>query len=350
MKANNQVMANPNGGKKKLSEIYLADGAVQMFKRAIGNENDARRVLTTVLTAVQRNPKLQECDSNSVLTSALDGEVTKNLSLSNGEFAIVPYGKKATMQVMVNGIKKMCIRSKAYKDIDCFEVRDGEFKGFDPRTRRPIIEWNANLEEREQLPIIGYYAFYELGDDYNNFSRCIYWTHDQILRHADRYSKAFKLDTWKQLMAGEIKGWDADKLRAGSPWYGDPYDLGHQKMCMKTVLKQLLSDGFAPKEISVTINADNAMERSGEPVIQEDFIDLSFAEAPEAPSEAREAAESGEQGDGSVVTPPKAKATKPAKKQGVPAVPAAPVIDVEADELLPVPDDADDPFAESFFN
>lgn len=348
MKANNQFMAKQEDRKpQKLSEIYLGKGAIQMFQRALGDEQAARRVLTTVLTVVQNNQKLRECDPASVMNAALDGEVAKNLSLTNGEYAIVPYKTTATMQIMVNGLKKMCIRSKAYRDIDCFDVREGEFKGFDSRTRRPIVEWISDTELREQLPIVGYYAFYELSDEYNNFTKALYWTHDQILRHADRYSKAFSLDTWKQLMAGEITGWDAEKLRRGSPWYGDPMDVGHQKMCRKTVLKQLLGDGLAPKEINLVLNRDNAMEKSGEPILQDmDFFDASSPDAQESPSEAREAPTSGEQGQGNVTTPPEKKSSRKSNQTVKSEEP--PVIEVSEDELIPVEDGGED-FEQSFF-
>ena len=281
----NQIVAAGNAapvaaGEQKLSALYLGDGAVKLVKAALGDEKAARRVLTTVLTVVQKNPKLQECSMQSVLNAALDGEVSKNLSLANGEYAIVPYKGTATMQLMVNGIKKMAIRSRAYVDIDCYDVREGEFKGYDKRTRRPVIDWIDDTEQREELPIVGYYAFYELNEDYNHFFKALYWTHTQILRHADRYSKAFSLETWKQLMAGEIKGWDAERLRNGSSWYGEPDDMAHMKMCKKTVLKQLLNDGFAPKEIELVLRQDDAEEQSGEPVIRPEDIVATFAAAP----------------------------------------------------------------------
>ena len=81
-------------------------------------------------------------------------------------------------------------------------------------------------------------------------------------------------------MAGEITGWDADKLRNGSSWYGEPDDMAHMKMCKKTVLKQLLNDGFAPKEIDLVLRQDDAEEQSGEPIIRPEDIVATFAAAP----------------------------------------------------------------------
>ena len=264
----NQIVPRAEqGGAKKPSDIFLSEGTLTLLQRAFGDEHTARRVATTLLSVYQRTPKLQNCTPASIIAAALEGEGAKNLSLSNGDYAIVPYGDKATFQLMVTGLKRLCLRSLAYADIDAFDVREGEYKGRDPQTRRPIIEWIEDDDEREQLPIVGYYAFYKLNERYNGFTKSIYWTHDKILRHADRYSKAFSLEKYKKLLDGEITGRDADWLRNGTPWYADPNDEGHMKMCKKTVLKQLLGDGFAPKEIADIINEDSAVERTGEPVI-----------------------------------------------------------------------------------
>lgn len=286
-KPSNQIVpaGAPEGG-QKLSTIYLGSGAVDLVKRAIGDEKTARRLLTTLLTAVQNNTKLQECDPKSVINAALDGEVAKNLSLSNGEYYIIPYKQVASMQLSVRGLEKLCLRSRAYADVGAFDVREGEFKGLDSRTRRPIMEWITDLETREELPIIGYYAFYELSEKYNNMFRSVYWTENMILNHANRHSNAFNLDTYKRLLNGEIQGWDAEKLRRGSPWYGDPMDMGHRSMCEKTVMKQLLKSGWAPKEIDELVNQDDALERTGEPIIRPEDIISTF---PPATPETREA-------------------------------------------------------------
>jgi recombination protein RecT len=286
-KPSNQIVpaGAPEGG-QKLSTIYLGNGAVDLVKRAIGDEKTARRMLTTLLTAVQNNTKLQECDPKSVINAALDGEVAKNLSLSNGEYYIIPYKQTASMQLSVRGLEKLCLRSRAYADVGAFDVREGEFKGLDSRTRRPIMEWITDLERREELPIIGYYAFYELSEKYNNMFRSVYWTHNMILNHANRHSNAFNLDTYNRLLSGEIQGWDAEKLRRGSPWYGEPLDMGHRAMCEKTVMKQLLKSGWAPKEINEIVDQDDALERTGEPIIRPEDIISTF---PPATPEAREA-------------------------------------------------------------
>ena len=88
----------------------------------------------------------------------------------------------------------------------------------------------------------------------------------------------------------KLRGTKAKK--GSSPWYAEPDADAHMKMCMKTVLKQLLNDGLAPKSIQEAIVEDDDTE-SGE--------DVSFTEAPvyvydAEPESAQEAAETPESG------------------------------------------------------
>lgn len=286
----NQIAQRPQQGQivndfddrgKKFTTFINGQAIKNLLSQSLGGPQAAAQVTSTLISQVSANPKLQQCQPMTILAAALRGEVGMGLSLVLGDYAIIPYKDQASFQLQVNGLKRLCLNSKAYAKIDCFDVREGEFKGRDRVTREPIIEWIEDDDEREQLPIVGYYAFYKLNDQYNGFTSTIYWTRDKILRHADRYSKAFSMDKYNALMDGKITGWDAEKLRNGSPWYGQPDEEAHMKMCKKTVLKQLLSDGFAPKSTTIQqmIEADNAEERDDAPVIYGDQFDAMAQEA-----------------------------------------------------------------------
>lgn len=286
----NQIAQRPQQGQivndfddrgKKFTTFINGQAIKNLLSQSLGGPQAAAQVTSTLISQVSANPKLQQCQPMTILAAALRGEVGMGLSLVLGDYAIIPYKDQASFQLQVNGLKRLCLNSKAYAKIDCFDVREGEFKGRDRVTREPIIEWIEDDDEREQLPIVGYYAFYKLNEQYNGFTSTIYWTRDKILRHADRYSKAFSMDKYNALMEGKITGWDAEKLRNGSPWYGQPDEEAHMKMCKKTVLKQLLSDGFAPKSTTIQqmIEADNAEERDDAPVIYADQFDAMAQEA-----------------------------------------------------------------------
>ena len=298
---------------KKFTTFINGNAIKNLLSQSLGGPQAAAQVTSTLISQVSSNPKLQQCQPMTILAAALRGEVGMGLSLVLGDYAIIPYKDQASFQLQVNGLKRLCLNSKAYAKIDCFDVREGEFKGRDRVTREPIIEWIEDDDEREQLPIIGYYAFYKLNEQYNGFTSTIYWTRDKILRHADRYSKAFSMDKYNALLEGRITGWDAEKLRNGSPWYGQPDEEAHMKMCKKTVLKQLLSDGFAPKSTTIQqmIDADNAEERDDAPVIYGDQFDAMAQEAALAASREPQGIEAPRGGE---ITPPEQTPVKTASR------------------------------------
>ncbi len=367
----NQIMQRPQNAVSDWDDRgqkftqFINKGAIKnLLSQSLGGPQAAAQVTSTLISQVSQNYKLQECKPMTILAAALRGEVAMGLSLVLGDYAIIPYKDTASFQLQVNGLKRLALNSKAYSKIDVFEVREGEFKGRDPVTREPIIQWIEDDDEREQLPIVGYYAFYKLNDQYNGFTSSLYWTRDKILRHADRYSKAFSLEKYNDLMAGKITGWDAEKLRNGSPWYGQPDEEAHMKMCKKTMIKQLLGDGFAPKSTALTsaIMADNAEESDGEPVIYGDEFDqiareaaLAAAKEPAQPEQLPPAAEI--PAPAQVPAPPVQEAPKrrgrprsdagvsgnmaPPPPQGGRPAGAAPT----GEEPLPFPTDEDDPFA-----
>ena len=369
----NQIVQRPPQGSvqdfddrgKKFTTFINGQAIKNLLTQSLGGPQAAAQVTSTLIAQVSQNEKLQTCQPMTILAAALRGEVGMGLSLVLGDYAIIPYGNQASFQLQVNGLKRLALNSKAYAKIDVFDVREGEFKGRDRMTREPIIEWIEDDDLREQLPIVGYYAFYKLNEQYNGFTSCIYWTYDKILNHARRYSKAVNWEKFDLLREGKIQPKEAEWLRRGSPWYGDPTEESHMKMCKKTMIKQLLGDGFAPKSTTLAnaILADNAEESGGEPVVYADEFDAMAREAAllqarNAPAEVSEIAASpaAPRNDKPVVAPAPAAPAEAPKKRGRPAkgdmasgnfsAPAAPVDGPGEDDPIPfAPYDDEDPFA-----
>ena len=267
--ANAQMQNKPRG----FSSIITMPSNKTMIEKCIGDPARAASFISTLISVVNSNKQLRECRPETIISAALRGEIGMGLSLTLGEYGIVPYGDIATFQLQAKGLQRLAIRSGAYSAIDFFDVREGEYEGRDPRTREPKFNWIEDEDEREKLPIVGYYGFYKLNAEHNGFFRCIYWTHNQILKHADKYSKAFSLKKYNAMISGELSSDEVKKLQSGSPWYAAPDEMAHQKMCIKTIAKQLLGDGLAPKEIIQAIAKDNAQEGSESPVIYGDGFD-----------------------------------------------------------------------------
>lgn len=153
------------------------------------------------------------------------------------------------------GYIQLAMSTGFYDDIDCIEVREGEREGRDARTGKPIINLAKyeTDEERDAHKIIGYYAYYKLN---TGSFRMEYWPMDKLLRHADRYSPAFKLEKYNALINGELDAKEQSKLLNGTPWYD--VNGGQDRMCKKTVLRSLLNSGYAPlsNEVRSYFNED----------------------------------------------------------------------------------------------
>lgn len=224
----------------------IVDNAIRDPKRSAS-------FVSTLISAVNGSEQLRQCNPTSIVSAALRGEAM-SLSLALGQYSIVPYRDTANFQISYKGLAQLATRSGQYENFGVFDVRDGELIGRDMMTRDPIIEWKDD-EERESLKIIGYYGFYKLQ---NGFFKSIYWSHEKILKHADRYSSAFNLDEYRKIMSGEKK-----PTKGVSPWYDLPDSEAHMKMCKKTVLIQLLSDGTAPLSIEMAniFEAEKVMDK-----------------------------------------------------------------------------------------
>ncbi len=254
MKVNNNFLGNLNGEKKKTFSMAVTSPSVQsMIMKSLRNEKAAARLTSTLISAVSASEQLKACDAGTIVASALRGE---GMGLIYGHgYYVVPYGSVASFILSYKGYIQLAMSTGFYEDIDVTDVRDGEIEGRDRRTGKPVVnlaKYDTD-EERAEHKIIGYYGYYKLN---NSSFRFEYWPMDKLLRHADRYSPAFKLEKYNALISGELDAKEQAKLLNGTPWY----DLngGQDKMCKKTVLRSLLNSGYAPlsNEVRSYFNED----------------------------------------------------------------------------------------------
>lgn len=228
-------------------------------------ENAATRFIAAVTAAVSTNPSLNDCDYTSLLSGALLGESFKLAhSPALGQYYLVPFNDKkagvtkAQFILGVKGWKTLALRSNQYRKIFAIPVKQGEFKGLDPLTSEPIIRFISDFETRETLPVVGYYAYYEL---LNGYSQSLYWTYEYALNHADRYSQAFSVNAVNTDKLSKVSYADyklgkypkKDEWKYSSFWYKN-----FDEMACGKVLKKLLSDG-APLSLEMqnAITADD---------------------------------------------------------------------------------------------
>jgi len=236
--ANNTQVATTQQ-KKSVSDIMAMPAMVSKLNAVWGNPAIAASFSSSLISIVNGNPKLRQCDAMSVVGSAM---VAATLQLqvvpTLGQCYIIPYGAKAQIQVGYLGLLQLCQRSGQFKRILAVPVHEGELISGDEFNE----DWVFDKSKKKSEKVIGYYAKFEL---INGFVKCAYWTVEQVDKHAQKYSQAVQ------------KGWT-------SPW-----KTNYDEMGCKTVLKSILK--YAPKSIemvnalrfdqaAVNVNSDNADE------------------------------------------------------------------------------------------
>lgn len=231
--------------KPKFSLAIQSEGYKKLINNTLGDPKRASKFIASITSAVATNQSLQECDAGSILSAALLGEAL-NLSPSPqlGQYYLVPFeqkkynsatrkyetiSKKAQFQLGYKGYLQLAMRSGQYSDLDVIDVRDGEYLGRDKNTGKHKFEFMEDEVERENKPIVGYMAYFEL---LNGFKKSIYWTKEKMTKHAIEYSQSY---------ASDIK-----KGTTYSFWSKD-----FDGMAFKTMYRQLISKCGAPMSIEM---------------------------------------------------------------------------------------------------
>lgn len=236
---------------------YLTQDAVKnQINNVVGGKNGTR-FISSIVSAVQANPALQECTNPSILSAALLGE-SLNLSPSPqlGQYYMVPFNnkkkgcKEAQFQLGYKGYIQLAKRSGVYKKINVISIKEGELVSYDPLEEDLKVNLIEDDIAREEAPTIGYYAMFE---EVNGYKHSLYWSKRKMMAHADRYSAAFSIKEMERLERGEIP--EKDMWKYSSFWYKDFDAMAH-----KTMLRQLISKwGTMSIDMQSAIDADTAV-------------------------------------------------------------------------------------------
>lgn len=252
---NSLVNRNQKGG---LTAYLTQDAVKNQINKVVGGKNGTRFV-SSIVSAVQTTPALQECTNPSILSAALLGEAL-NLSPSPqlGQFYMVPFKNKkkgvteAQFQLGYKGYIQLAIRSGYYKKLNVIAIKEGELIHYNPLEEEIEVSLIEDDIEREETPTAGYYAMFEYE---NGFKKSMYWSKKKMLAHADKYSAAFSAKSLELLEAGKIP--DSEKWKYSSFWYKD-----FDGMAMKTMLRQLISKwGIMSIDLQTAIDKDMAIIR-----------------------------------------------------------------------------------------
>ena len=246
---------------------YLTQDAVKKQINSVVGGKNGTRFISSIVSAVQTTPALQECTNSSILSAALLGEAL-NLSPSPqlGQFYMVPFDnkkkgcKEAQFQLGYKGYIQLAIRSGYYKKLNVIPIKEGELVHYDQLNEEIEVNLIEDDMVREETPTSGYYAMFEYE---NGFRKAMYWSKKKMLAHAEMYSFAFNRNgggkSLELLEQGKIP--DTELWKYSSFWFKD-FDW----MALKTMLRQLISKwGFKSIELQAAIDR-------GKAVIHEDGI------------------------------------------------------------------------------
>lgn len=259
--------------KKTGLSAYLTQDAVKTHINNVIGSKDGQRFISSIISAVNNNPTLQECTNQSIVSGALLGESLKlSPSPQLGHFYLVPFndkdaGKVAQFQLGYKGYIQLAIRSGQYKKLNVIAIKEGELEYFDPLNEEIKINLLIDKwDEREELETIGYYAMFELT---NGFRKAIYWSKKQMQAHAIKYSQGYKRDVEK-----------------GTAWTFWSKDF--DGMAYKTMLRQLISKwGIMSIELQSAYENDMTFtdDKGKVNYVETDDSDIITVEAQEVKSE-----------------------------------------------------------------
>lgn len=241
---NNSLVKTNEKERLGLTAYLTRDAVKDQINKVVGGK-DGQRFISAIISATNTNSMLQECTNQSIVSGALLGESLKlSPSPQLGHYYLVPFndkekGKVAQFQLGYKGYIQLAIRSGQYKKLNVMAIKEGELEYFDPlnediKVSLHIEKW----DEREALPTIGYYAFFEL---VNGFKKAIYWSKAQMESHALKYSQGYKKD--------KEKGWSYT-------FWSKDFD----GMAYKTMLRQLISKwGIMSIEMQTAFEGDMAV-------------------------------------------------------------------------------------------
>jgi recombinase, phage recT family len=224
---------------KTLRELFNDPIIKTKVEQLIGK--NSATFATSVMQIANSNALLRTAEPSSVFNAACMA-ATLNLPLQNGlGFAyIVPFKNnkerkvEAQFQIGYKGFIQLAQRSGQFKRLVALPVYKNQLlkkdfiNGFE-------FDWEQEPEKDENP--IGYYAYFKL---VNDFSAELYMSHDDIVKHAQRYSQTFK------------KGFGV--------WHDN-----FEAMALKTVMKLLLSKQ-APLSVEMqqAVLADQAVVKDVE--------------------------------------------------------------------------------------
>lgn len=220
---------------RTIDDWVESENIKQKFNEVL--DKGAPAFVTSILSLVKSTPQLAAADPKTVISAAMTAATLKLPINPNLGFAyIVPYKDTATFQMGYKGYIQLAMRTGQYKTINASVVYEGQIEDVD------FVTGEIIRGKKKSDKVVGYVAYFEL---INGFSKMVYMSHEDMLRHALTYSQAYK--------------YDRKNGKKSSMW-----STNFEAMGLKTVLKQLISKygimsiDMQGAGLETALSADNA--------------------------------------------------------------------------------------------
>lgn len=205
-------MSNSKESGFNLQQLLNSAGIKKRFGELL--DNSSASFISSILTIVRSNSKLQECSPNSILSAAgIAAALKLPINPSLGFAYIVPYKGQAQFQLGWRGYVQLAMRTNQYRTLNSGAVYEGQIKEID------FITGEIVRGEKISDKIVGYVAYMEL---LNGFNKIFYMSVEELEEHARKYSQSYAYD-----------------LRSGKK--SSVWSTNFDAMAKKTVLKLLLN-------------------------------------------------------------------------------------------------------------
>lgn len=214
-----------------IQSLMNSPAVLSKISKCLGTEKKAAAFASSIISIATGSTLLRNCNPTTILGAAM---VAATLDLpmvpTLGMAYIVPYKGQCQFQIGYKGLIELAERSGVFRNIIDEAVYEGQLVRKNKFTGEYVFDEDAKKSDN----VIGYMARFDLT---NGFSKTIYWSKEEVEKHAKRFSQAYS------------KGY-------ASPWTTD-YDA----MARKTVLKALFSK-YAPKSISYALQTAITFDQS----------------------------------------------------------------------------------------
>ena len=261
MNNNNAIQKKPK--KLSFSAMLKTESYQKALHNALSDPKEIQKFTSAITSVVATNPNIANCDSSTILSSALLGHSLGLVpSPQLGQYYMVPFEDKknhrttATFVLGYKGYVQLAIRSGQYKRLNVIEIKEGELIKWDRLTEEFELKFIEDDTEREATETIGYLAYFKYVSGYE---KAIYWTKEKMKAHAMKYSPGYASDIRK---GNNYTFWSKD----------------FDSMAKKTMLRQLIGKwGIMSVEMQRAYVADGAVvDNDGNPTSynEGDFVEV----------------------------------------------------------------------------